>query len=156
MTLTARPTKRSDLPVLAKILNHTIRMGGTTAHEDEMSVEDLQQHYFDAPEIVTTVLNDETPIGFQAVFATDEGLAIGSFTDQRNPVRGAGAVMFAATKAAAIESGKYKWIDAKIRADNVPGLAYYSKMGFEDFTVDEGVPLKDGTPMDRITKRLML
>jgi len=102
-----------------------------------------------------TVLSDDQPVGFQAVFANGKGLSIGSFTDQRNVVRGAGSVMFAATKEAAVMGG-YKWIDAKIRADNVPGLAYYSKMGFEDYKIDKGVPLGDGTPMDRITKRLTL
>lgn len=95
------------------------------------------------------------PSGFRRFFARGEGLSIGSFTDQDNPVKGAGAVMFAATREWAVAQG-YPWIDAKIRADNVPGLAYYSKMGFADHTIDKGVPLKSGTPMDRITKRLQL
>lgn len=155
MTLTARQTILADLPALTEMFNHTVRTGGTTAHEQEYSVEELKAYYFDKPTMVHTVLDGDTPIGFQAVFAVGEGLTIGSFTDQRNPVRGAGRVMIAATIKAAKDAG-YKWIDAKIRADNVPGLAYYSKMGFEDFKVDEGVPLRDGTPMDRITKRLIL
>ncbi|MEP5761058.1 MAG: GNAT family N-acetyltransferase, partial [Litoreibacter sp.] len=43
-------------------------------------------------------------------------------------------------------------INAKIRADNAPGLAYYTKMGFLDHDVKRGIPLKDGTPIDRIIK----
>ncbi len=155
MTLHARPTTEDDLPALVGLFNAIVRTGGTTAHEEEWDMPTFKTYYFDDPAIVHTVLNDGTPIGFQAVFESDEGLSIGSFTDQDNPVKGAGAVMFAATKAAAIKAG-YKWIDAKIRADNVPGLAYYSKMGFEDFEVAKNVPLKDGTPMDRVTKRLVL
>jgi hypothetical protein len=64
-------------------------------------------------------------------------------------------VMFAATKQAATDAG-YGFINAKIRADNVPGLAYYTKMGFADHSIDKDVPLSDGTPMDRVTKRLTL
>lgn len=155
MTLTARPTLETDLPALVALFNNIVRTGGTTAHEEEYDQATFKAYYFDDPIMVHTVLLGDTPIGFQAVFASEEGLAIGSFTDQARPVKGAGAVMFAATKAWSVAQG-YPWIDAKIRADNVPGLAYYSKMGFVDFKVDTGVPLADGTPMDRITKRLVL
>lgn len=156
MTLAARKTIPADLPALCDLLNHTIALGGTTAHEDQVSLDGFKAHYFDDPAAVHTVLDGDRPVGFQAVFAKPDGvLSIGSFTDQRNPVPGAGRVMFAATLAAAKAMGAV-CIDAKIRADNVPGLAYYGKMGFVDFKVDPGVPLKDGTPMDRITKRLVL
>ncbi|MEL6570468.1 MAG: GNAT family N-acetyltransferase [Pseudomonadota bacterium] len=155
MKLAARPATDSDLPALCDLFNTIVQAGGTTAHEDVWDLPTFQSYYFDDPAMVHTVLYNENPIGFQAVFANDGGLSIGSFTDQSNPVRGAGAVMFAATRAWA-ETNKFAWIDAKIRADNVPGLAYYTKMGFVDYKVDKGVPLKDGTPMDRITKRLMI
>lgn len=155
MTLRARPTIDADVPALHALFSHTVATGGTTAHEDDWDLPTFKAYYVDDPTFVMTVLDDDTPIGFQAVFADGEGLSIGSFTDQRNPVRGAGAVLFEATRKAAKEAG-YKWIDAKIRADNVPGLAYYSEMGFVDFKVDKDVPLNDGTPVDRITKRLML
>lgn len=156
MTLTARPAIEADLPALADLFNHTVRIGGTTAHEEEWDVATFRAEYFDAPALIHTVLDDDTPIGFQAVFARDKNrLSIGSFTDQRKPVRGAGSVIFEATKLAARAAG-FAFIDAKIRADNVPGLAYYAKMGFEDYKIDKDVPLLDGTPMDRITKRLVL
>jgi L-amino acid N-acyltransferase YncA len=156
MTLTARAAFESDLPAMVALFNHTVKQGGTTAHEEEWDFETFKTHYFDEPVIVTTILDGDQPVGFQAVFALPEnGLSIGSFTDQRNPVRGAGTVMFATTKRAAIAQG-FAFIDAKIRADNVPGLAYYTKMGFADHSVDKDVPLLDGTPMDRITKRLTL
>jgi hypothetical protein len=156
MTLTARLTTEIDLPALADLFNHTVRMGGTTAHEEEWDVATFKTYYFDDPTMVHTVLNNDLPVGFQAVFAgAQSSLSIGSFTDQRTPVRGAGSVMFYATKALAVEQG-FAFIDAKIRADNVPGLAYYTKMGFVDFKIDKDVPLSDGTPMDRVTKRLML
>ena len=155
MTLTARPTIEADLPALLDLFNYTVQQGGTTAHEEIWDLPTFKAYYFDDPKMVHTVLNGSQPIGFQAVFARIKGLSIGSFTDQRAPVRGAGAVMFEATRTAA-KAGGFPWIDAKIRADNVPGLAYYSKMGFVDFKIDAGVPLADGTPVDRITKRFML
>ena len=155
MTLIARPSTEADLPALADVFNDIVRSGGTTAHEEVWDVATFKTYYFDDPVMVHTVLHDDQPIGFQAVFERADGLSIGSFTDQRTPVRGAGGVIFAATRDWATAQG-YKWIDAKIRADNVPGLAYYSKMGFEDFKVDSSVPLLDGTPMDRVTKRLLL
>ncbi|MBB5721285.1 L-amino acid N-acyltransferase YncA [Loktanella ponticola] len=154
--LSARKTRESDIPDLVNLFNHTVRIGGTTAHEDEWDYATFKSHYFDDPAFVHTVLNGTKPVGFQAVFALPQnGLAIGSFTDQKAPVRGAGTVLFNATKTAAIANG-FAFIDAKIRADNAPGLAYYSKMGFVDHHIDKGVPLKDGTPLDRVTKRLTL
>lgn len=47
-------------------------------------------------------------------------------------------------------------INATIRADNVGGLAYYTRMGFQPHAVQKGVPLADGTPADRVSKRLAL
>ena len=35
-------------------------------------------------------------------------------------------------------------INATIRADNVPGLAYYAKMGFREYKVDADVHLARG------------
>ena len=156
MPLTVRPTIESDLPALVDLFNHTVRTGGTTAHEEEWDVATFKTYYFDKPVIVHTVLSDGAPIGFQAVDARDDTLlSIASFTDQRNIVRGAGAALFDATRAAAQKAG-YTHIQAKIRGDNVPGLAYYSKMGFADHKIDKGVPLADGTPVDRVTKLLTL
>ena len=47
-------------------------------------------------------------------------------------------------------------IDATIRADNTGGLAFYGRMGFTDYDCVAGVPLKDGTLVDRIRKRFDL
>ncbi|MBP1887174.1 ribosomal protein S18 acetylase RimI-like enzyme [Ensifer mexicanus] len=68
---------------------------------------------------------------------------------------GAGTALFAAAKAHAREAG-LEAINATIRADNAGGLAYYAKMGFIDYKVEKAVPLKDGQPVDRISKRYLL
>lgn len=60
--------------------------------------------------------------------------------------------LFQATLAAAEELG-LEFINATIRADNVGGLAYYTRMGFEPYDRLLQVPLLDGTPVDRIKKR---
>ena len=60
--------------------------------------------------------------------------------------------MFAATLEAA-RAARVAVIDATIRADNTGGLAFYARQGFVDYDRLVGVPLKDGTPMDRIRKR---
>lgn len=46
--------------------------------------------------------------------------------------------------------------NATIRADNAGGLAYYARMGFQDYAVARGVPLADGTPVDRISRRYLV
>jgi hypothetical protein len=47
-------------------------------------------------------------------------------------------------------------INATIRADNVGGLAFYSRLGFTDHGISRAVPLRDGTPVDRVSKRFIL
>jgi L-amino acid N-acyltransferase YncA len=154
--LKTRPTSLQDLPALRDILNFIIQAGGTTAHMQLMTPEGFERHYFDRPLFVHTVEYEGRPVGFQAVFKDAQGvLGVGSFTDQENPVRGAGAALIESTIAAARAHGGAS-IDAVIRADNVPGLAYYSKMGFEDVRIARGTVLSDGTTVDKITKRLML
>ena len=156
MTLTTRLTTPEDVPALRNILNAIIATGGTTAHEDHMSEAEFRAHYFDDPAIVHTVLQGDTPAGFQALFAKPDDVAsVGTFTNQDTPVPGAGRALIAASIAAARAYG-FKAIIAKIRADNVPGLEYYGKMGFVDYDVETGVPLQDGTPVDRVIKRMLL
>ena len=80
---------------------------------------------------------------------------IATFDRIGSPVRGVSTTLFDATKAVAKEAGLTA-INATIRADNVPGLGYYSKMGFVDYSVAKVVPLSDGTPVDRISKKYLL
>ena len=85
-----RLTVDADLPALHDIPNHITSMGGTTAHSTPMSGVEFKADYFDDPLFIQTVLDANRPFGFQALFTEDDdGLAIGSFTDQKNPVRGA-------------------------------------------------------------------
>ncbi|MFM9936513.1 MAG: DUF559 domain-containing protein, partial [Novosphingobium sp.] len=79
----------------------------------------------------------------------------GTFARIGGTRRGIGSELLEATGPRAVELG-LKAINATIRSDNVGGLAFYSGQGCEDHGVTEGVPLRDGTLVDRIHKRLAL
>lgn len=82
-----------------------------------------------------------------------EGWAtIGTFARVGLTQRGVGRALFAETLKAARAAG-IKVIDATIRADNAGGLAFYARQGFVDYDRLIGVPLNDGTPVDRVRKR---
>ena len=68
---------------------------------------------------------------------------------------GVGSALLDATTARAREIGLTA-INATIRGDNTGGLTFYSRMGFIDHEIVPAVPLKDGTPVDRIRKRFAL
>lgn len=151
-----------DAPEMAALLNEIIKIGGTTAFEDPVSSAQIAQWYIenDALYFCFVAIDDAGKIaGFQ-VLESDEGDAdkigyITTFARQTPLVKGVGTALFGSTKERARAMG-VRTINAKIRADNTPGLAYYTKMGFVDHDLKHGVPLKDGTPMDRIIKLFTL
>lgn len=157
MTLTVRAMTAADVPSCVAIINHTIALGGTTAHEDPFSEADFTAHYFEDPEVVNVALDGDRVVGFQAAFEVEPGVySIGSFTDQQRSVRGAGTVMMDKTKNDCRARAGISII-AKITADNASGLAYYSKMGFQDDAVWPADHTRsDGTVVDRIVKRFVL
>lgn len=101
----------------------------------------------------------EVRLGFQGLSVTDrlpaDWVDIGTFTPQGSAVRGVGTALFAATRARAARLG-FTAINATIRADTVPGLAYYGKMGFRNDKADRAVPLTDGRWADRVSRRFDL
>ena len=160
--ITTRNATRADLPAMADILNPIIEAGGTTAYEEPFSPDALGANIFGRPDFLSVVvaLDEEGKIaGFQYLMRLDppetDVAGIASFARLDPKCPGAGRAMMAATLDRARAAG-LSAIDAKIRADNVPGLGFYSAMGFQDRSVIKGVPLKDGTPVDRVIKRLTL
>ncbi|WP_083195196.1 GNAT family N-acetyltransferase [Pararhodobacter sp. CCB-MM2] len=160
MTVTVRPTRAEDAPALTAILNDIIAAGGTTAYETPFTPDALFDKHLGGKTVLCchTVLEGDEPVGFQVLNANPalpEGWGdIASFTRREPPVRGAGTALFAATRAKARELG-LPVLNATIRADNVPGLAYYAKMGFEDYEILRDVPMSDGTKVDRIRRKLI-
>ena len=142
---------------MADLLNEIIAIGGTTAFEDPVTPQDMVDCYIKGPllECCHVAVDDRGDVaGFQSIDFDEVPNGVGyiaTFARQTPVVRGVGTALFEATRQFAKKAG-LTTINAKIRADNAPGLAYYSKMGFQDHSVVRGVPLKDGTPIDRIVK----
>ena len=156
-----REATHDDRSQMADILNPIIVAGGTTAYQDP-----LEPAYFNR------FLDDPDPKVFLHVAQTEMGLqglqwmspldpqhphigSIATFARPDTVQKGVGTALFAKTRQTSVDVG-YTTLYAIIRADNTGGLAYYEKMGFRDHSRELAVPLKDGTPVDRITKRLML
>src|ERR1700734_385105 len=83
--------------------------------------------------------------------ASPDDVGVGAtFSRVGRTQKGIGSQLFAATQAEARRQGLTA-ISATIRADNVCGLAFYSKLGFTNHSIDRAVPLLDGTAIDRIS-----
>jgi len=163
MSIFVRAAEHRDAPELAELLNAIIARGGTTALEDPYPADDLARAYLVGPAVICCFVAVDvasgTLLGFQTL-GRDPALPggwgdIGTFVRVGGTQRGVGTALFAATCEEARRQG-LAGINATIRADNVGGLAFYTRMGFVDHTVARGVPLKDGTPVDRVSKRFQL
>jgi len=156
-----RPVRDADAAKLAELLNAIIARGGTTAFETPFTAAGLAGSYLTGPTVHCCFVaeSDGQLLGFQTLgtqpfLAADVG-DIATFTRVGSTQAGVGTALFTATTARARELGLAA-INATIRADNAGGLAFYSRMGFIDHEVVPMVPLKDGTPVDRIRKRFAL
>lgn len=158
--LITRPMRPADVPACADLLNHIIALGGSTAHETPFDTARFTSHYLQGPSISNVVLSGDRIVGFQVASRhknlPDDVLDIGTFTDRRDPVKGAGRALFEQTKTDAQALGA-RAITAHITADNSGGLGFYSRMGFVDIKVIPGDHIrKDGTPVDRVVKQFDL
>ena len=158
-----RPVTSADAPELADLLNAIIARGGTTALEQPFTPERLDDKYLTGPKVLSCVVAVDGESGrlegFQTLISEphlpDGWGDIGTFTRVDGSQRGVGSALFAETVEQAQARGLAA-LNAEIRADNTGGLAFYGKMGFEDYRVERAVPLADGTPMDRLHKRYLL
>ena len=162
MTVAVRPVVAGDAPELAALLNAIIARGGTTAHEEPLSADELAGLYLTGPEVIcchVALDDDGAALGFQTLVRRERVPTnwgdIATFARVDGTQRGIGSALFAATRAYALTHG-VAGISATIRSDNGGGLTFYSRLGFADHAVAPAVPLADGTPVDRVTKRLVL
>lgn len=160
-----RPAVNGDAPQMATLLNSVIAAGGTTAHQTQMTADEMRDHYV-APEGVVSVqvaITNGQLSGFQFLAwqsnpddPIPEGWAIiASFIALDRGKLGIGQKLWSATRRSTIAAG-VQTIDATIRADNVGGLKYYGGLGFTDYAEIPNLPLSDGTLVTRIRKRIDL
>jgi len=159
--LSIRPAQPGDTGELMELLNEIIRAGGTTAIENPLTGAEFERWFLSGPDCVAchvAEMRDFSIAGFQALERNSrfpEGwVDVATFT-RRPRIAGVGSALFPATRNYAREAG-FTMINATIRADNEAGLAYYAKLGFVDYSVATGVALRDGTPVDRISRRYAL
>jgi L-amino acid N-acyltransferase YncA len=152
----------SDAPALCALLNQIIERGGTTAFQGILTTADFTAMYLENPQTVScyvACLDDGRRVGFQHVDSNPELPSnwgdIATFAKIDSPIRGIGSALFQTTLVAMKKAG-ITAINATIRADNRSGLGYYSKMGFVDYAINKTVPLIDGTPVDRISKKHLI
>ena len=160
--LSIRDVQTEDSAALALLLNAIIAQGGTTALETPFSAEQLDDVYLTGPDVLCCFVaanDNQQLVGFQTVVRGSdlpEGCGdIATFARIDGTQKGVGGRLFTATRDRAKALGLTA-INATIRADNSGGLAFYSKQGFADFSVDRDVPLRDGTLVDRVSKRFAL
>lgn len=156
-----RQAQPGDVAALVELLNEIIGAGGTTAIEEPLTDADFEHWFLSGPDCMAchvAVTPDFSIAGFQALERTSrlpDGWAdIATFT-RRPRIPGVGSALFPVTREFARTAG-FTTINATIRADNEGGLAYYAKLGFVDYSIAAGVPLLDGTPVDRLSKRYNL
>lgn len=161
--ITIRPAHITDAHAMCDVINPLIVEGTTTAHRTLFDAKRAVAHYIEPEDYIScqVAVSANRLVGFQSLQWRDrDGLPdrtaeIASFVAHDQHGRGIGHLLFAATLEAA-RKAKVVVIDATIRADNVPGLAFYSKLGFIDHTLHKQRPLSDGTLVDRVQKLFWL
>jgi len=162
-SITVRAMRQSDVPEALEVLNRIIAIGGTTAHETPFDAKTFAHEFLNGTHVLAT-FSALDPLGhvagFQMLSHWDELASdvvdIATFARPApDKLPGVGRALFAESRRKARTLG-FDMIQAVIRGDNVQGLGYYSALGFVDVAQRRGVPLKDGTKVDRIEKRYML
>jgi L-amino acid N-acyltransferase YncA len=152
-----RIAEATDALGMTALLNMVIAKGGTTAHEAPKTEAEVLYDYIEGPDVLSAVIAEEagTIIGWQTVGLAGGDPHIGTFVQPDLQAKGVGAALFALTLQT-LRKTRTDYIIAWIRADNVPGLAYYARIGFRDIGGDPGFALQDGTVVGRIHRRLDL
>jgi len=149
-----RQARPEDAGAMTAIVNQIIATGGTTAHQHPKTVEGVRDDYIDGPEVIAAVVAEDEGqvIGWQSVGWWQGEAHIGTFVQPGIQAKGAGVAMFGLT-ADLVDKAGIKAIMASIRADNVPGLAYYGRLGFVDVAAEPGFALNDGRVVGRVHRR---
>ncbi len=157
-SLTIRPAHDDDVEGMHALLNEIILVGGTTAITNELSSDEMREWFISGDNVVScfvAVDSDGAVVGFQSLSTCDTLSAgwvdIATFTSRSRHKSGVGSALFARTRQAAEQLG-FSVINATIRVVNEGGLAYYSRMGFETYLVEDGDPQAQGRVFNRVHK----
>lgn len=148
----------ADAEAMVGLQNRIIRIGGTTAYQEERTAGEVLDEYICGPGALSCFVAEAAGqiVGFQALGLWDglpEGWGdIGTFVSPDVQAKGIGTALFTATRAAA----GVKVINATIRADNQPGLRFYARLGFADYAFDPEFTLRDGRKVGRVSRRFDL
>jgi L-amino acid N-acyltransferase YncA len=160
--LTIHPAVDADVEGMRTLLNEIIRVGGTTAITNELSPDEMREWFISGKAVVScfvAVDPDGSIVGFQSLSTYGTLPAgwvdIATFASRLRHKSGVGSALFARTREAAAKLG-FASINASIRVVNEGGLAYYSRMGFETYLVEDGDPQAQGRMFNRVHKRFDL
>jgi L-amino acid N-acyltransferase YncA len=161
-TLSIRTVQVNDTEELGSLLNEIIRIGGSTAITNELSLEEVRDWFISGDDVISCFVAVDpanTVVGFQSL-STYGNLPAGwvdiaTFARRSNHKSGVGSALFPPTRETAKRLG-FAVINASIRVDNLGGLAYYSRMGFETYLVEDGDPKAEGRVFNRVHKRFDL
>jgi len=158
-SLAIRPAVAADAEAMGVLLNEIIRIGGTTAITTELSADEMREWFIYGANVVSCFVAIDAGgeiLGFQSLSRygdLQEGWGdIATFASRSRQKSGVGGALFAHTRAAAAQYG-FTTINASIRVDNTGGLAYYGKMGFVTYRVEDGDPRLQGRTFNRVHKR---
>ena len=158
-SLAIRPAVAADAEAMGVLLNEIIRIGGTTAITTELSADEMREWFISGANVVSCFVAIDAGgeiLGFQSLSRygdLQEGWGdIATFASRSRQKSGVGGALFAHTRAAAAQYG-FTTINASIRVDNTGGLAYYGKMGFVTYRVEDGDPRLQGRTFNRVHKR---
>lgn len=152
-----RKATAGDSAAMSAILNAIIAIGGTTAHQTPKTAEAVRAEYVEGPQVLSSVVAEgaDGVIGWQSVEMWQGEAHIGTFVHPGAQAGGVGTALFSMTCATLRQKG-VPAIFASIRADNVPGLGYYARIGFADFATEPGFALRDGRVVGRVHRRFDL
>lgn len=153
-----RKALKTDSKELCSILNEIIVIGGTTGFEIALSESEFESYFLNGQNYIECLLTENNGIifGFQSLSHRSDlpthWADIATFARVNSNIKGVGTALFESTLNFS-RMQDITTLNATIRADNNPGLSYYDKMGFENYSIAKEIPLKDGTLVDRISKK---
>jgi ribosomal protein S18 acetylase RimI-like enzyme len=159
--LRIRRASKTDTIELCSILNVIIGIGGTTGFETTLNESEFESYFLEGDSYICCFLaeKDGVILGFQSLSyhpeLTDDWADIATFARVNPKIRGIGTTLFETTRSFARKQ-KIATINATIRADNKAALSFYDKMGFANYSTEKGVPLQNGIPVDRISKKYIV